>query len=124
MAELAESEMKLELVKIDREMKRIEATELAPEMEIIEMELKGAMIRTEMRSTETDVARLRVQHAKSRLEALKESDVKKEEKPEEKPAAVRLEFVEGSEVVVIRGSSEMVEKVRALIKSADELQKQ
>jgi hypothetical protein len=121
MAELAESEAKVELEKIELHLQAVKEQGSARDAAHVQMELKQAAIRLEMRSTETEIARLRIEHAKARFEA--NEALQASDKDEHKPTAVRLESVEGLDVVIIRGSKKSVEKVRAVIEAAQKEKK-
>lgn len=89
------------------------------EMEHAKLELRQAEIRLEMQKLQAEMASLETERAKARLQLIR---ALVNGKPD-KPAQVRLEYVDDLDVVIIRGAKESVDKVKALIETAETAKK-
>lgn len=117
-----ESEMSqrvIEEAKIEMEKSRLNLTFAqekgdAREIEFAKLQLKQSEIRVETHKMKSEMAHLGFKRARARMEYLRSALTA----TPEKRARVELEYVEDSEVVIVRGPKKSVDKIRALIENA------
>ena len=109
MSELAVDEATVELDKIKLHLEA--AQEVADPREVgrAKLELKRAAIRVEMLRVQSEMVRLQVERARA---ALEQGSGARAEKPGDR-SHVKLEYVDDSDVVVVRGKKGDVEKTKA-----------
>jgi hypothetical protein len=121
-AELGVNEATIEIEKIKLHFEAAKEQEDSREAAHLNLELKQAAIRVEVRKVESEMARFRIELAKTSLEHLRAT---LSEKPK-KRTRVQLEYIDDvdSDIVVIRGAKRHVEKIKALIESAEKHKKE
>jgi cell division protein FtsB len=115
MSEHAVEEAKVEIEKVGEHVVAAQRQREPSQRALASLELEQARIRLAMQKLRSEMARLNLERTKARLQ-VKKSTVT--EKPK-KRHRVQLEYVDDLDVVIIRGSKEGVDKIRALIESAE-----
>ncbi len=110
----AVDEAKIESEKSQLHLKTAQEQGNAREIEFAKLQLKQSGIRVETHEMKAEMASLSLARAKARMEHLRSALT---EMPENR-ARVQLEYVEDSDVIIVRGTKKSVDKIKALIENS------
>lgn len=114
MSERAVDEASIEVEKAELNLKHAQKQAASDRVEFAKLELKQAHIALDMQKLRSEMSRLTIQRAKTKLQIKKSGIIEKSEKR----TPVHLEYDDDSDIVIIRGARDAVDRIKALIENA------